>query len=176
MAPPPPPPPPPVAGRVPAPPPSPGNSGGAAQAFRIVPGLGEALHGAMKKISGVEEIAPVAEGSAISPIPFPPVEECKECELISSQLGKQPLSDPVHPLTHCSDLSPTGTIILHTNHYVGTQLGGTRINSAEGQLAAQARPVRTRSCHRHLPRHVRGHLAVTMGGNTASLCYLSLKR
>ena len=31
-------------------------------AFKIVPGLGDALHEAMKKISGVEEIAPAAEG------------------------------------------------------------------------------------------------------------------
>ena len=31
--------------------------------FKIVPGLGEALHEAMRKISGVEEIAPAAEGS-----------------------------------------------------------------------------------------------------------------
>jgi len=33
-------------------------------AFKIVPGLGDALHEAMKKISGVEEIAPAAEGVA----------------------------------------------------------------------------------------------------------------
>ena len=34
-------------------------------AFKIVPGLGDALHEAMKKISGVEEIAPAAEGLTI---------------------------------------------------------------------------------------------------------------
>ena len=34
-------------------------------AFKIVPGLGDALHEAMRKISGVEEIAPAAEGLAI---------------------------------------------------------------------------------------------------------------
>jgi len=33
-------------------------------AFKIVPGLGDALHEAMRKISGVEEIAPAAEGVA----------------------------------------------------------------------------------------------------------------
>ena len=34
-------------------------------AFKIVPGLGDALHEAMRKISGVEEIAPAAEGLKI---------------------------------------------------------------------------------------------------------------
>ena len=33
--------------------------------FKIVPGLGVALHEAMRKISGVEEIAPAAEGLKI---------------------------------------------------------------------------------------------------------------
>jgi len=56
MAPPPPPPPP----GAPTPPPLPG----ASQGFKIVPGLGDALHEAMRKISGVEEIAPAAEGVA----------------------------------------------------------------------------------------------------------------
>ena len=62
--PPPPPPPPPGAGPAPPPPPPPGGLG-ANRGFKIVPGLGDALHDAMKKISGVEEIAPAAEGAYI---------------------------------------------------------------------------------------------------------------
>ena len=46
----------------PAPPPPPSGPQGMPGAFKIVPGLGDALHEAMKKISGVEEIAPAAEG------------------------------------------------------------------------------------------------------------------
>ena len=49
----------------PAPPPPPGGPQGMPGAFKIVPGLGDALHEAMKKISGVEEIAPAAEGLTI---------------------------------------------------------------------------------------------------------------
>ena len=60
--PPPPPPPPPGGGMAPAPPPPPSGPQGMPGAFKIVPGLGDALHEAMKKISGVEEIAPAAEG------------------------------------------------------------------------------------------------------------------
>merc|ERR1719447_1180909 len=41
-----------------------GGAGAMPGAFKIVPGLGDALHEAMKKISGVEEIAPAAEGVA----------------------------------------------------------------------------------------------------------------
>jgi len=48
----------------PAPPPPPSGPQGMPGAFKIVPGLGDALHEAMKKISGVEEIAPAAEGVA----------------------------------------------------------------------------------------------------------------
>merc|ERR1719228_3193053 len=48
----------------PAPPPPPSGPQGMPGAFKIVPGLGDALHQAMKKISGVEEIAPAAEGIA----------------------------------------------------------------------------------------------------------------
>lgn len=47
----------------PPPPPPPGHRG-AAQGFKIVPGLGDALHEAMKKVKGVEEIEAAAEGVA----------------------------------------------------------------------------------------------------------------
>ena len=69
MPPPPPPPPPPGVGLAPPPPPSPGGPGrrSAQQTFKIVPGLGDALHEAMKKVKGVEEIAPAAEGMAPTP-------------------------------------------------------------------------------------------------------------
>ena len=65
--PPPAPPPPPGGGLAPPPPPPPGGPGGpgANRGFKIVPGLGDALHDAMKKISGVEEIAPAAEGAHV---------------------------------------------------------------------------------------------------------------
>ena len=65
IMPPPPPPPPPGGGMAPAPPPPPGGPQGMPGAFKIVPGLGDALHEAMRKISGVEEIAPAAEGLII---------------------------------------------------------------------------------------------------------------
>jgi len=63
MGPPPPPPPPPGNGYGPPPPPPPGGSsltGG----FKIVPGLGNALHEMKRKISGVEETPACAEGTA----------------------------------------------------------------------------------------------------------------
>ena len=58
MPPPAPPPPPPA----PAPPPGPGSVAGTPSGFKIVPGLGEALHQMKRKLTGQEETPAAAEG------------------------------------------------------------------------------------------------------------------
>ena len=59
----PPPPPPPLPGSGPAPPPPPPPSGfNSTAGFKIVPGLGDALHEMKRRISGVEETPACAEG------------------------------------------------------------------------------------------------------------------
>jgi len=63
MPPPPPPPPLPGAGGGPPPPPPPGGPS-LTQGFKIVPGLGDALHEMKRRISGVEETPACAEGTA----------------------------------------------------------------------------------------------------------------
>jgi len=61
----PPPPPPPLPGSGPAPPPPPPPSGiNSTAGFKIVPGLGDALHEMKRRISGVEETPACAEGVA----------------------------------------------------------------------------------------------------------------
>ena len=61
MPPPPPPPPLPGSGGGPPPPPPPGGPS-LTQGFKIVPGLGDALHEMKRRISGVEETPACAEG------------------------------------------------------------------------------------------------------------------